>query len=92
MQIRSMILTGFGLAGAMAAPLFVASTCAAQTAASPAPATTATAPKKPSVATPRMIDEAIQRSQARSAKLRDSNVPEQFGSEEPFTYTPGKTF
>jgi hypothetical protein len=47
--------------------------------------------KKPTSATPRMIDEAIQRSQARSIKERDQRVPEQFGSEEPFTYVPGKT-
>jgi hypothetical protein len=96
MQLRSMILTGFGLAGAMAAPLLVASICSAQTATSQAPATTPTttapAVRKPSSATSRMIDEAIQRTQARAAKFRDSGVPEQFGSEEPFTYTPGKTF
>ncbi|MBR0793710.1 hypothetical protein JQ631_31910 [Bradyrhizobium manausense] len=47
--------------------------------------------KKPTVATPRMIEEAIQRSQARTVKERDQRVPEQFGSEEPFTYVPGKT-
>jgi hypothetical protein len=50
---------------------------------SPPPAT-----KKPTVATPRMIDEAIQRSQARTVKERDQRVPEQFGSEEPFIYVP----
>lgn len=44
--------------------------------------------KKPASATPRMIDEAIQRSQARSIKERDQRIPEQFGSEEPFTYVP----
>ena len=53
--------------------------------------TTPPATKKPSVATPQMIDEAIQRSQARSVKERDQRVPERFGSEEPFTYVPGKT-
>ena len=52
---------------------------------SPAPATAA--PKKPTSATPQMIDEAIQRSQARSAKAAQG-VPEQWGSEEPFTYVP----
>ena len=56
---------------------------------SPAPASAAV--KKPAVATPRLIDEAIQRSQARTTKERDLRVPEQFGSEEPFTYVPGKT-
>jgi hypothetical protein len=42
-----------------------------------------------------MIDEAIQRSQARTAKAVPTTTsaakPEQFGSEEPFTYVPGKT-
>jgi hypothetical protein len=57
----------------------------------PAPATTAK--KKPTSATPQMIDEAVQRSQARSAKTKlDPTKPEQWGSEEPFTYIPGKTF
>jgi len=51
----------------------------------------ATTPTKPTSATPQMIDEAIQRSQARSAKAR-LGVPEQWGSEEPFTYVPGRTF
>ena len=55
------------------------------------PAPPASGTKKPTSATPRMIDEAIQRSQARSIKERDQRVPEQFGSEEPFTYVPGKT-
>jgi hypothetical protein len=35
-----------------------------------------------------MIDEAIQRSQARTQKLNELGRPEQFGSEEPFTYIP----
>ena len=47
--------------------------------------------KKPTSATPRMIDEAIQRAQARAAKAAATGTPEQFGSEEPFTYAPGKT-
>jgi hypothetical protein len=69
----------------------------------PAPAQTMTDPpaapptavtpvkKKPTSATPQMIDEASQRSQARTAKQNATGVPEQFGSEEPFTYVPGKT-
>jgi hypothetical protein len=45
--------------------------------------------RKPSAnATPDMINEAIQRSQARAAKLKQRGIPEQFGSEEPFTYNP----
>jgi hypothetical protein len=39
-------------------------------------------------ATPQMIEEAIQRSQARTEKLRTTGRPEQWGSEEPFTYVP----
>lgn len=94
MQLRSMILTG--LAGAMAS-LVVASTCSAQMATDPATTTTATTTpaaviRKPATATPQMIDEAIQRTQARAAKFRDFGIPEQFGSEEPFTYKPGQTF
>jgi hypothetical protein len=57
-----------------------------------APGQTTTSPppiviKKPppTSATPQMIDEAIQRSQARTVKERDQHIPEQFGSEEPFT-------
>jgi hypothetical protein len=41
-------------------------------------------------ATPQMIEEAIQRSQARTEKLRTTGKPEQWGSEEPFTYVPGR--
>jgi hypothetical protein len=52
------------------------------------PLATTVAPNKPTSATPQMIDEAIQRSQARSAKAKDQGVPEQWGSEEPFTYVP----
>jgi len=58
----------------------------AQTTVPPTPAV-----KKPTSATPQMIDEAIQRSRARTVKEQNSRVPEQFGSEEPFTYVPGKT-
>jgi len=39
-------------------------------------------------ATPQMIEEAIQRSQARTERLRTTGRPEQFGSEEPFTFDP----
>ena len=49
-------------------------------------ATTTTAKKKPTSATPDMINEAIQRSEARAAKEAASGVPQQWGSEEPFTY------
>ncbi len=54
---------------------------------SPPPATAGKKPPPPTSATPQMIDEAIQRSQARTAKEREQHIPEQFGSEEPFTPT-----
>jgi hypothetical protein len=89
-------LMGAGAAGTLALALIV-SPAAAQTAtsqgviAAPAPGT-----KKPTTATPQMIDEAVQRSQARTAKAAptatSAGKPEQFGSEEPFTYVPGKTY
>src|SRR5262249_48617130 len=82
----SLRLMGAGIVGAI---LFAPPT-SAQTATSPTPTPSSTAaPKKPTSATPRMIDEAVQRSQARSAKA-SQGVPEQWGSEEPFTYVPGR--
>ena len=101
MKTRRTILTliGTGAAGALAVTSTVAP-AAAQTATSTATgqgvfAAPAPGAKKPSTATPRMIDEAIQRSQARTAKAvptaTSAAKPEQFGSEEPFTYKPGAT-
>jgi len=43
---------------------------------------------KPTSATPQMIQEACQRQRARAAKAQQSGTPEQFGSEEPFTFNP----
>ena len=78
------------LVGAMSgAPATWAQTTSAPTTSS---SPTIAAPRKPTSATPQMIDEAIQRSQARSTKARERGTPEQWGSEEPFTYVPGKTF
>jgi hypothetical protein len=97
MTTRRTILTliGAGAAGALA--FTSVSPAAAQT----ATAQTATAQggviapttgtKKPTTTTARMIDEAIQRSQARAAKATATGTTETFGSEEPFTYVPGKT-
>jgi hypothetical protein len=48
--------------------------------------TTTRAPR--TEATPQMIEEAIQRSHARTEKLRTLGRPEQWGSEEPFTFNP----
>ena len=99
MKTRRTILTliGAGAAGALAFTSTV-SPAAAQTATTQ----TATAQggviapttgtKKPTTASPRMIDEATQRSQARAAKARATGTTETFGSEEPFTYVPGKVY
>jgi hypothetical protein len=92
-------LMATGAASTLALALIV-SPAAAQTATSTATsqgvfAAPAPGAKKPTTATPAMIDEAIQRSQARTAKAVPTTTsaakPEQFGSEEPFTYVPGKT-
>ena len=96
-----MIFSSLGAAAAGAlAFIFIASPAPAQTATGQTmtsqPTATAPAPviarKKPTSATPRMIDEAIQRTQARAAKAAATGKPEEFGSEEPFTYVPGRTF
>ena len=82
------------LAGAMCCVPATWAPTWAQTTSSPttSPPPVTAAPRKPTSATPQMIDEAIQRSQARAAKLRNQGVPEQWGSEEPFTYVPGQQF
>jgi hypothetical protein len=92
MKTRNLILSliGAGAAGTLAFT-FVVSPAPAQTA-TPQPTPTTPAKKKPTSATQQMIDEAVQRSQARSAKATATGQPEQWGSEEPFTYVPGKTF
>jgi hypothetical protein len=45
---------------------------------------------KPVASTPDMVLEACQRTQARFDKFQKSGIPEQFGSEEPFTFQPNK--
>jgi hypothetical protein len=78
-----------------AAALAAAGPSSAQTTTSPAASSAGTlstataAGRRPSAnATPDMINEAIQRSQARAAKFQQQGIPEKFGSEEPFTYNP----
>jgi len=44
--------------------------------------------KPPTSATPEMVNEAIQRSEARAAKARAAGITEQWGTEEPFAYNP----
>ena len=100
MTTRRTILTliGAGAAGTLAFTS-TASPVAAQAATQSATGTSTsqgviagpTPSTKPKTATPRMIDEAIQRSQARAAKATAAGTTETFGSEEPFTYVPGKT-
>ncbi|MET0675275.1 MAG: hypothetical protein ABW175_05700 [Bradyrhizobium sp.] len=84
MKISYPVTKRVALALMVTAPF--ALSASAQTATPPATAT-----KKPTSATPQMIDEAIQRSRARTLKEQTLRVPEQFGSEEPFTYVPGRT-
>src|SRR3954447_19987641 len=82
------------IAGACVATLFVphalAQTAAATTTSDAAAAAigTPTPSSKPKTSTPRMVDEAQQRSRARSTKATTTGAPEQWGSEEPFTYVP----
>jgi hypothetical protein len=58
------------------------------TSTSSATSSTTTVKKKPTSATADMVNEAIQRSQARAAKEAQTGTPQQWGSEEPFTYDP----
>lgn len=51
-------------------------------------ATSTSVKKKPTSANADMINEAIQRSEARAARERATGRPQQWGSEEPFTYNP----
>jgi len=46
--------------------------------------------KPPTRSTSEMHDEAVQRSAARAAKARALGITEQWGMEEPFTYTPSR--
>ena len=82
-----------GVAAAMALAMTGSSALAQDATSPPATSTsrsTATIRVPRTEATPQMIDEAIQRSQARTEKLRTTGRPEAFGSEEPFTYVPGR--
>ena len=70
------------------AVVVVSLSASAQTTTTTTTTTSTTAVKKPTAATPQMIQEACQRQKARMAKFLQSGVPEQFGSEEPFTFDP----
>lgn len=92
---RRLMLSG-GVAAAMFAVAGLSASAQTTTTTSTTTATTSptagvlstasTAP--PGSATPEMIQEACQRQRARTAKFLQSGVPEQFGSEEPFTFDP----
>ena len=92
-QTQTLKLMIAGIAAAFAAAATPASAQTATTAATAdamtmAPPQTFSKTGKPTSSTPRMVKEAIQRSQARSQKLLLQGAPEQWGSEEPFTFNP----
>ena len=70
-----------GTAAAAAAPTTSTAAAGDLTSAAAAPRGTST---------PAMVQEACQRQRARTAKFVNCGVPEQFGSEEPFTFDPSK--
>jgi len=76
------------IASVVVATAVVSLSASAQTTTTTAATTSTTAVKKPTAATAQMIQEACQRQKARMAKFLQSGVPEQFGSEEPFTFDP----
>ena len=88
--VCSTAVAAFAIASSASAQ--TATTAASTTDPLAAAATAAAVPtpvsKKPKSATALMIQEAIQRSQARTAKFLATGAPEQFGSEEPFTFNP----
>ena len=95
-QMQTLKLMIAGIAGALAAagPASAQTATTSATAATAADAMTMAPPQtfsatgKPTSSTPRMVKEAIQRSQARSQKLLLQGTQEQWGSEEPFTFNP----
>jgi hypothetical protein len=82
------VLTAAALA--LACAPVAAQTATTTTSTAPTTSTSSATKKPPTSATADMVNEAIQRSQARAAKARQTGTPEQFGSEEPFTYDPAK--
>jgi hypothetical protein len=83
------LIAGATVAAAFAVAGTPASAQEPSTSTATAPTDAAKRPPQPT-ATPAMILEAIQRSQARTEKLNTTGKPEQFGSEEPFTFDPRK--
>lgn len=86
----------WALAGAAAVLVMAGPSASAQdattTAATTEASATTTAARTPrTTATPDMIKEAIERSHARTEKLRSQGRVEQWGSEEPFSYNPTRS-
>jgi hypothetical protein len=85
----SIALAAVTIAGGMASAQTATSTSSsAGVLSTSSTGTTSTVKQKPTSATPDMINEAIQRSEARAAKEAATGKPQQWGSEEPFTYNP----
>src|SRR5215475_5300940 len=81
----------FAVAGLSALAQTTTTTSTTTATASPTAGTLATAATAPKgSATSRMIQEACQRQRARTAKFQQFGTPEQWGSEEPFTFDPNK--
>lgn len=96
MNMRKMMLCGsvagatLIMAGAYAAAQTASSTTDPVLAQQEAATVTSTSSTKPTSSTAAMVLEACQRTQARFAKFLADGTPEQFGSEEPFTFQPNK--
>ena len=95
-RLRTSLIAVVAAGCAFAAPSASAQTSSTPTTAATKPIdsggilTTSSATKPPATATPDMINEAIQRSKARSEQLRLNGIPERFGSEGPFVFDPTK--
>jgi hypothetical protein len=84
----ALVLTGGGIAHAQSTDRSAGNL----TTAKPTTTTSGTTvrQKPPTRSTSEMHDEAVQRSAARAAKARALGITEQWGMEEPFTYTPSR--
>jgi hypothetical protein len=87
MKTHMHVIAGaFAIAFTLAVP-----PASAQDATTSTSTTTTTSTSTRTSATPDMVKEAIERSQARTEKARATGTPESFGSEEPFVYDPTRT-
>lgn len=83
-----LMISGAVAAAALAVAGLSASAQTTTATTSPTAGILTTAAGTPTSATPDMILEACQRQKARTAKFLKFGIPEQFGSEEPFTFDP----